>query len=97
MKELWSLFHWLEEKTQTNYIFNSTEILLGMENSIFNMYNAIFIITKQFIYSCRCLNKMPTFECLINIIKYHINIEKYIATKNGKLAYHTNKWALLNV
>ena len=98
VKELWNnLFRWLEEKTDTNIVFNCKEALLGMENNIFIMYNAIFIISKQYIYSCRCLNKRPNIECLINLIKYHINIEKYIATKNGKLTYHNNKWSLLNM
>ena len=94
--KLWSdLFQWLQIKTQTNIMFNCKEILLGIEDNTFLMYNAIFIITKQYIYSCRCTQKTPNFNCLKNLINYNIQTEKYIAVKNGKLAFHNNKWAIL--
>ena len=98
VQELWgNIFRWLQEKTQTNIMFSSKEILFGIENNIFFMHNAIFFIVKQYIYAARCKNKIPNINEVINIIKYNIQVEKYIATKNDKLMYHNNKWALLNI
>ena len=98
VQNLWtSLFQWLEQITETNIQFNEKEVLLGIEDHTFLMYNALFILTKQFIYSCRCRNMPLNFIALRNNIQYYIKIEKYIAAKNNKIDYHNNKWALLSI
>ena len=96
VQNLWiSLFQWLGQITQTNIRFNKKEILLGIEDPTFVMYNAVFILTKYFIYSCRCQKLPLNIIALKHNIQYYIQIEKYIAVKNNKLEYHNNKWALL--
>ena len=96
VQTLWtSLFEWLEQITESNIRFNAKEILLGIEDNTFIMYNAVFILMKQFIYARRCQNLPLNIIALKNNIRYYIQIEKYIAVKNNKLEYHDYKWALL--
>ena len=61
------------------------------------VYNAIFVIIKQYIYASTCRNKIWNINEVFNIINYGIQVEKYIATKNDKHIFHNNKWALLNI
>ena len=44
-QKLWrDIFKWLQEKTQTNIIFNSKEILFGIENNIFSCFTMQFLL-----------------------------------------------------
>ena len=54
--------------------------------------NFICLITKQYIYSQRCLQKQLTMwelEAKINLLE---RIERYGAYKSDKIKYHENKW-----
>ena len=76
------------------------QLNVGAENIILNtvhpnpkhIVNCICLIVKQYIYRKRCGNEKPRFrEVRAEIYKLE-NIEKYIATKNGKLERHQQKW-----
>ena len=57
-----------------------------------HVINFICLITKQYIYSSRCLKKeihFPVLKAMINSVR---NTEKYIAIKNSKLSTHHRKW-----
>ena len=54
--------------------------------------NFLCLVTKQYIYKCRCLGKQLHFPPLRESIKAIENIEKYIAIKNGKEGKHRKKW-----
>ena len=54
--------------------------------------NFICLITKQYIYSQRCLKQDLVFSVLRNRILKIENIEKFIAVKNGKKNLHDRKW-----
>ena len=54
--------------------------------------NFLSLITKQYIYRQRCLNKPTIFRELKAIFRKTESIEKYIAQKNGKIAIHNRKW-----
>ena len=97
IQSFWELvFDWLKEVTDTNITFNSKEILLGIDDNNLVFYNAVFILVKQYIYSCRCRNIPLNIHSLIANIKFYIQAEKYIAVKNNKLNYHTRKWSMLH-
>ena len=52
----------------------------------------ICLVTKQYIYCCRCLNKkLCTAELKATIVGFE-RTEKYIAQKNNNLKKHYNKW-----
>ena len=61
-----------------------------------HVVNFICLITKQFIYSQKCLGK----ELIFNVLEYKFqliqSIEKYIAVSNDKVQYHECKWLLYN-
>ena len=88
------VFDWIKEVTDTNIIFNSKEILLGIDNNNLTFYNAVFIMVKQYIYACRCKNMLLNIQTLIHNVKHYIQAEKYIAVKNDKVNYHNRKWSL---
>ena len=95
VQSLWkAVFKWINEITSTIITFNRKEILLGIDNNNLMFYNAIFILVKQYIYACRCKNTFLNIHSLIRNIKYYIQIEKYIAVKNGKENYHNRKWSI---
>ena len=54
--------------------------------------NFLTLVTKQYIYSCRCANTVPSYTQLKSKIKSIQNTELYIAKKNGKECYHNAKW-----
>ena len=60
----------------------------------YHAINFICLVAKQFIYSQKCLRKMPHFNELQRLIKSIENVEKYIATKNQKIQMHVRKWSL---
>ena len=57
-----------------------------------SVVNFICLITKQFIYSQRCLKGPIDFPVLKQRILHVECVEKYIAIKNGKLNVHNKKW-----
>ena len=75
----------------SNITFSLQEIFLGIHFENFMAFNCIFIICKQYLYACRCLESKPNFQELVTKILYYKNVEKYIATKNGKLQLHNSK------
>ena len=94
---IWTqLFSWIYDNSEINIVFTPKDTLLGVENLDNNiLYNTLFMIVKQYLYSCRCREILPNFNHLMKSIKEVILIEKYIAVKKNKLDIHNKKWALL--
>ena len=72
--------------TARNIIFNS---VVAPRNSVVNL---LCLVTKQFIYSQRCLGNAIIFAKLKTFFRQYENIEKYISIKNGNFAKHCAKW-----
>ena len=97
--EVWSKV-WEYARTR----FNVTEIrcdpvaIIGNRVGNFrsSIVNLLVLITEQFIYAQRCAGCVPSFSALLMIFKQIESIEKYIASKHGKLLVHTRKWAAVN-
>ena len=85
----------------TNLNINSTKIntLFGipLENNfpVTQAINTCLVIARQYIYACRCLNKLPNFQELLERIKFYKLIEYKIALKHEKLNIHETKWRSL--
>ena len=97
----WAL--WNDVVKLIEQVFN-TRVFVSLKTIIFNsihesrihVANLVCLITKQYIYSKRCLKQsLEFFECK-NIILNTRNIEKYIAIKNGNIEKHQRKWAKNN-
>ena len=54
--------------------------------------NMLVLITKQFIYSQKCMGQQLAFPVLKALFKRVENIERYIAIKNGKVNLYEYKW-----
>ncbi len=71
-------------KSETNFdtsalVLNPFNILFGflIDIECINAINHLFILTKRFIYICRCKNETdPTFGNLLKFIKFKIKLEK---------------------
>ena len=73
---------WIRLKEALNNALQ-TNIPLQPEVFIFNIYegeysgvvNTCFLLIKQYIYNCKCNDKLPSFEQAISYVKYYKNIE----------------------
>lgn len=97
---------WKEIK---NYIkindkHNTSEILQWRDRDIIlntvhpkaaNVINFLVLISKQYIYRCRCLKQKPNKDCLLQEIENIQNMEFRIANYKGKLIRHVIKWSTL--
>ena len=54
--------------------------------------NTILLPTKQYIYSCKMNINLPNINVFKNIVKEHINIEKYQAKTSCTLVKFERKW-----
>ena len=99
-KESLKLWRNLEKHIQERFnisnltLTRKSIILNEIDQSRFSVINFLCLITKQFIYRQRCLGKSIDFPILKAEIKKIESIEKYIATKNGKIHIHERKWRI---
>ena len=84
---------WFMQKTGRDVSFTVENIIFNnITKNPIDCINIVCLITKQYLYSSRCLKEIPNFYKLKQkIIETH-NIEKYIATSMGKLTKHEKKW-----
>ena len=80
-KVLWTNLHiFIKTKTGVDMPLNDHDLLFGNNLLPFpNLYNHILILTKQYIYACRCLNDTPDINALIRKIdrEYRIELTTY--------------------
>ena len=95
---IWNkLFVKLHTLTGIYIQFTEKEQLLGITNFQYqDLFNLIFIITKQYLYACRCLKTMPSIEMLISKMKEIKHIEQRIAIKNNKINQFNLKWQIIS-
>lgn len=99
IRPIWNdLEEWL---IQLNYTSgNFVEIEINVKNVLFNtltkkrnhITNFIALIVKQFIYSCRCIKRMPTSNAVFQEIQNIYEIEHSLAKKQNKWNLHVTKW-----
>ena len=84
---------WLKDTTnQTVHLTVKKVLLCTIASKPLSCINTTGLITLQYIYSSRCLKKLPSFAQLKSKILDVQNIEKYIAIKNNRLKKHEIKW-----
>ena len=90
---LWEeLFIWLRTQTQTNIRFTPQEILLGTGKPELIFYDKIFLVVKQFIYACRCLETQPSLQGIVRRIKHQQDIEKQASIIYNKIHVWESTW-----
>ena len=95
-RNIWNLlFIWFYDRTGIQIHVTPSQIMLGIVDYIeenMSILNLLFIITKQYLYACRCLGSTPYFDALLYRIYNCEKIEGSIAEHKGKLVTHQNKW-----
>ena len=92
----------MENKLQnigTTILLNEVEKLSGIankENDNIKLINLINMVIKQYIYACRCWNKRPSGQVVMEKIKEIRDIERSIATKNDNIEKYNNKWDMFH-
>ena len=92
---LWQKVFSYSEETYGIHIEDRSDVAIILNRvveRIGSLGNFICLITKQFIYSQRCLKEEINFPVLKSRINHIQMIEKYIAIKNSKLQCHVRKW-----
>ena len=81
-KDLWNKFHtYIAQKTEVTIAINDEDIIFGNKLLPFpDLYNHLLILTKQYLYACRCLNDTPDFNALLRKIdrEYRIELSTYL-------------------
>ena len=97
-QNIWNqLFAYIAQHGNIFVTLDNNERILGVRgNSLSAFYNVICILTKQYIYACRCKNILPNFFALIEKIRFEKYVEKTIAIKHGKITEWEKKWELLS-
>lgn len=100
VKRFWTqLQAWFECLTDTEITLTPKRIIFNNFEDIefAGMFNAVILMAKQYLYSCRCLDKEYGFytfkENLFQVVKYE-RIEALYKGKNKKKAF-CKKWAPL--
>ncbi len=90
-----SLTQWWNEKTGAGCELQLTDILFGLLKQ--NMYdiNLLILKGKYYIAKQKYLQKNIIFKSFLNGIKYDLNVEKYICTKNNTMPVFTKKYGVL--
>ena len=96
IKRLWSaLQKWLDYYCFIKLERVSYDLILNRyRDSFAPMVNTIILITKQYIYRCKCQETDPRFPELISGISWYKSIEKMAALKHNKLKQHNDKWSM---
>ena len=67
-----------------------------VHQSVKHIANTIVLITKQYIYRCKCENKAYDINILVTIIEKIYQMERYNAIRDSKIHIHDKKWELYN-
>jgi len=75
---------------------NISNIILGIDSEKNGaIINLILTVFKLIIYKSRPSGQMPSVQLFINQLSFYEKIERNIARKRDKLAYHFKKWTNL--
>ena len=74
-----------------NITLSKEDFMLGSKKFSCSL-NTILLLTKQYIYSCKMNISLPYINVFKNIVKEHMNIEKYQAKTSCTLVQFERKW-----
>ena len=95
VQEVWEkVIEFVHTRYNINIFHNPQAVIMNTwVKGIGHVANLLCLLTKQYVYSQRCLNKPLSWAGLKERFKQVERIEKYIAAKNDRLYYHTKKWS----
>ena len=96
VQDLWIYVKSLDLGKQAN-MSNENIIFNDVQNNPKVVMNTIVLITKRYIYRCRCLNEKLNVNVLKAFIREFKCIEFEIAKNKEKVSLHEQKWELVQV
>ena len=97
-KILWTKFMtWLRRVSCLNLNISPEEIIFGIsvQNNADRLVNSLLLITKQYIYSSKCMQIAPNLNQLYKRCYKQMLVEKEIAFKNNRISEFSSKWNLI--
>jgi hypothetical protein len=94
-KSLWrELSVWWERNTEIPIDIDEKAILFGeLSNNQYSiLINNLLLIAKQYLYTCRYSETMPTFQGFLSKVNVYALTEKNSAVQNDKYMYFLLKW-----
>ena len=83
-------------KLSTPLQFTVTNVIMNNYKGPFaDLINTCLLITKQYIYACKCLNLPLSFVNLVQKFYDMQNYERIIALRNNKMYRFNLKWSAL--
>ncbi len=86
---------WLSRKTGVTIHIRNEDIIFGLKDEEFLLYDLIFTVAKQYIYRSRCIDKQPSFIEFLYVLKNVKNIEFQSAEMYGKMTRFEARWISL--
>ena len=77
-----------------SFLISETDVILGITKPLQNslLYNHFILLSKQYIYSCKLKNAIPTRVVFFAKVKAVFEMERRIAKEKNKLSFHHRKW-----
>lgn len=97
IKRFWTqFFSWYECLTDTEVNLTAKELLLNqhLEGKI-TILDSFVLIAKQYIFRCKCTDRLPNFYNCKDEIFYICKIERRIAVINDRRKKFIKKWSIL--
>ena len=97
-KNIWNDFkQWWFQNTNNRLLLSNSEILFGFPTilPLNALKNTLILITKQYIYSCRCRGEIPHINSLVTRFSLTYQVEKSIALSKNKITFHNDKWQII--
>ena len=94
VRPVWSKLQALMRKVKIECDINIRNIVFNEVNQNPNhVTNVITLITKQFIFRCKCTEETFSFSNIVREIKKYYNIELYNAKINDRTRKVINRWS----
>ena len=96
-QKLWSsLEDWLDDMGIDFALTEKNTILNNVHPNPYHVTNFLVLVTKQYIYRCKCMGNDIMFKNLKLEINNMREIEKYNAAKNNEIQSYRKKWSIIN-
>ena len=70
-------------------------IELNWQSPVSHILNFCLLVTKQYIYSCKCTKNKPSFEAFLEKLRYVHRLELFNVRRGNKVENHQSKWQLI--
>ena len=95
VKQLWkSMRIWLSEKTGVLYHPSTKELILGIDNPEFTVFNCVYLLAKQYVCTCLFDQNFPNMDCFKLFLDEFVKTEKAIVKKN-RTDWTASNWQIL--